>query len=133
MNIVKHTFSFSSDTATWEYAKRIKKSAYIVGQLLEVQISVADSTAKGLKLYRGTTTPGNLMLNAVRSKTSAVAYAPRRAWIEASTAVPSVKASTGAIRFPWSFADDQVIVCGATQKAGVVTLWIDGTVNKSTL
>ena len=133
MNIVKHSVSFSSDTATWIAAKRIKKSADIKGQLLEMQISIADSTNKALKFYRNTTTPGNLIVASVRSKTTVVTIAPRRLYKSASTAAPVVLASSGALVFPWSFADEQVVICGTTQKAGVVTFWINGVVNKSTL
>lgn len=129
MFISKTIMAYSSNTATWEDGKRIKKTCDLNGELVAIKLSLSDSTADALRLYHGTT--NSLILNAVRSKTTLVTHRPLgRATVD-STALPAVYYSTGTIRIPWVFANEKIVVCGGTQKSGTVTIYVRGTVGLS--
>lgn len=133
MYISKTVVTFSSNTATWQSAKRITKSADINGVLREIILSGHTSTAKALHFYRDTTTPGQ-KIGVVARSTKERSYKIYGTMHEAGAANSSSvfgKVSTGSLKFPWILADEKIVICGATQTAGTVTIYVDGTVGST--
>jgi len=125
----KTVVSFSSLTASWEAGRRIKRSCDINGALMELVISKHTSTARGLFFYRGTTTPGNFIGKVPRS-TQERTYRLYGRMAENSSGA-FLNPSTGALKFPWVLANEKIVVCGGTQTAGTVTIYVEGTVGSS--
>ncbi len=129
MFISKQTIAVSSNTATWSLAKRAAIGRDMNGALLDVHITDGASTNVGIKLYRGTTDTGNLVLR-LSAPTSANTWRPRRKLTIDSTVGGFNYGSTDEARVPWVFADQAPIVCmGATGKSFTLTLYVEGTVS----
>lgn len=129
MYISKTVVSFSSITGSWQSGKRITKSADLNGSLLEVVLPKHTSTAKALHLYRGSTALADKLGILARStkERSCRLYGVMNEGSSGSF----VKASTNTIRFPWVFANQKLVVCGATQTGGTLTIYVDGTVSST--
>jgi hypothetical protein len=124
MFISKQTVSVSSDTANWT-AKRAAVGVDINGALLEIHISPGASTDTRIKLFRGTTQNGNLVMDVIPGTTS-YTWRPKGMLTVDSTATPVASTQTAG-RHAWPFANERpTVVMGGTAKSFTLSLYVDG-------
>ena len=129
MYISKTVVSFSSVTGSWQSGKRITKSADLNGSLLEMFLPKHTTTGKALHFYRDSTLPGNRVGILARSTKERSCRLYQRIVEESSNNF--LLPSSGTIRIPWVFANQKLVVCGATQTGGTITIYVDGTVSST--